>query len=75
MVIASAVVIAVVVGARLTMPETLFYSPYPPNSLLPAFHPLVGGVLLLLAAPAVLAPKQQKVQDPQHPVDSTEVAV
>ena len=72
--IASAIVIVLVLGARLTIPQALFYSPYPPNSLLPAFQPLVGGVLLLLVAPAVLAPRQERSKDPQRTTGSTEVA-
>ena len=56
-VVASAVVVAVIVAAKLTAPETLFYSPYPPNSLLPPFNLLVGATLLLLALPALLAPQ------------------
>jgi energy-coupling factor transport system permease protein len=53
----SVVVVAVVVALRLTMPEALFYNPYPPSSLLPPFHPLVGASLLLLTLPALLAPR------------------
>jgi len=64
-VVACAVVIAAVAIARARIPETLFYSPYPPNSLLPPFQPLLGGVLLLLALPAVLAPKPQATDGPQ----------
>jgi energy-coupling factor transport system permease protein len=59
-VIASAAVLAAVVAVRLLMPETLYYSPYPPNSLLPPFHPLMGGALLLLALPALLAPRRME---------------
>jgi energy-coupling factor transport system permease protein len=66
-VIASAVVLAAVVAARLLVPETLYYSPYPPNSLLPPFDPLVGGALLLLALPALLAPRRV-----EHGVPSAE---
>jgi energy-coupling factor transport system permease protein len=54
---ASAVVVAAVAVARLAAPETLYYSPYPPNSLLPPFEPWVGAVLLLLAIPAIVAPR------------------
>jgi energy-coupling factor transport system permease protein len=54
---ASAVVGAVVVAARLTMPETLVYTPYPPSALLPPFNPYAGAALLLLALPALLAPR------------------
>jgi energy-coupling factor transport system permease protein len=56
-VLASAVVLAVVIAARLIVPETLYYSPYPPSSLLPPFNPWVGAALLLLALPALLAPR------------------
>ena len=57
-VLASALVATVVVIARLKVPETLFYSPYPPSPLLPPFNPVVGAALLLLALPALLAPRQ-----------------
>jgi energy-coupling factor transport system permease protein len=56
-VLASGVVIAVVMIARQIAPETLYYSPYPPNSLLPPFNPWVGAALLLLALPALVAPR------------------
>ncbi len=59
-VIASAAVLGVVVAARLLVPETLYYSPYPPNPLLPPFDPLVGGALLLLTLPALLAPRRME---------------
>ena len=55
-VLASVIVIAVVLAARQMAPETLFYSPYPPNPLFPPFNPWVGAALLLLALPAVVAP-------------------
>lgn len=50
-------VIAVVIAARLFAPETLVYSPYPPHSLWPPFNAYVGAALLLLALPALLAPR------------------
>jgi energy-coupling factor transport system permease protein len=53
-ILASALSLAVVIGARLAAPMTLVYSPYPPNSLLPSFQPLVGMALLLLIAPAIV---------------------
>jgi len=56
-VLASAVVIGVVMVARQIAPGTLYYSPYPPNPLLPPFNPWVGAALLLLALPAVVAPR------------------
>ena len=59
-VIANMAVLAVMVVARLLVPETLYYSPYPPDPLYPPFHPLVGGVLLLLALPALLAPRRME---------------
>jgi energy-coupling factor transport system permease protein len=54
---AGAVVVASVVIARLTVPEALVYSPFPPYPLLPPFNPWVGAVLLLLALPALLVPR------------------
>ncbi len=59
-VIASAIVCAVVMVARVTVPETLYYSPYPPSSLLPPFHPLVGAALLSLVLPALVAPRSKQ---------------
>jgi hypothetical protein len=44
--------LAAVIAGRLFTPQTLAYSPYPPNSLLPPFNPYVGAALLLLALPA-----------------------
>jgi energy-coupling factor transport system permease protein len=54
LVVASAAVVAIALTVRSTAPETLSYVPYPPYPLLPPFDPLVGGALLLLAAPALL---------------------
>ena len=54
--IACIISVAIVVAVRLTAPETLYYSPYPPNPLLPSFNPLVGAALLLLTVPAIVAP-------------------
>jgi len=59
-VLASGVVLAVLVAARLLVPETLYYSPYPPGPLMPPFNPWVGAALLLLALPALLAPRHSK---------------
>jgi energy-coupling factor transport system permease protein len=59
-VMASVTVLGVVVAARLALPEMLYYSPYPPNPLLPPFHPLIGTTLLLLALPALLAPRSRE---------------
>jgi energy-coupling factor transport system permease protein len=66
-VVASAVVVVVVLVVRAQAPETLYYSPYPPNSLLPPFNAYVGASLLLLALPAFLAPQQQSAGDRQRP--------
>ncbi|MFN2242457.1 MAG: energy-coupling factor transporter transmembrane component T, partial [Anaerolineae bacterium] len=55
--VASAISLAIVIVVRLTAPDTFFYSPYPPNSLLPAFDPLVGVALLLLVMPVLVAPR------------------
>jgi energy-coupling factor transport system permease protein len=61
-VIASMVSLAVVIAVRLTAAGTLYYSPYPPNPLLPSFHPLVGAALLLLNMPAIVAPREPTQQ-------------
>jgi energy-coupling factor transport system permease protein len=54
---ASGLVLAVVLFAKATAPGTLYYIPYPPNSLWPPFDPLLGAALILLALPALLAPR------------------
>jgi energy-coupling factor transport system permease protein len=54
-VIASIISLGIVIGVRMLAAETLYYSPYPPNSLLPSFDPLAGAALLLLTAPAIVA--------------------
>lgn len=56
MVAGCGLVLAVVAVARITHPETLVYSPFPPQSLLPPFQPLLAAALLLLVLPAVLVP-------------------
>jgi len=50
-------VLAALLIARSSVPELLVYVPYPPNPLLPSFAPWLGAALLLLAVPALLAPK------------------
>ena len=57
--VASATLLAVVVAAKLAAPELLYYSPYPPNPLLPSFNLWVGAALLLLALPALVAPRDR----------------
>lgn len=54
---ASGIVVITIVAAKLTVPQALAYTPFPPSPLLPPFQPLVGSVLLLLALPALLAPQ------------------
>jgi energy-coupling factor transport system permease protein len=73
-VIASGFVLATMVVARLVVPETLYYSPYPPNPLLPPFQPLVGLALLLLTLTALLAPsrKTQVTSDAPQAIHNTE---
>ena len=56
-VMASIISLGIVIGVRMAAPETLTYSPYPPNSLLPSFDPIAGAALLLLTAPAIAAPR------------------
>ena len=58
---ASALVLVAVIAARLAVPEALAYTPFPPSSLLPPFHPLAASPLLLLALPALLAPQDGEV--------------
>jgi energy-coupling factor transport system permease protein len=54
---ASTTVLAAVVVARLAVPGALAYTPFPPSPLLPPFNPLAAAPLLLLALPALLAPR------------------
>jgi energy-coupling factor transport system permease protein len=61
-VVASVISLAIFTTVRLTTPETLYYSPYPPNPLLPSFNPLVGAALLLLTMPAIVAPRDTEQQ-------------
>jgi energy-coupling factor transport system permease protein len=63
----SAAILALVIAAKLTMPESLVYSPYPPYPLLPPFEPLIGAGLLLLVLPAFLAPStRHQSRSPVH---------
>ncbi len=62
-VLGSLIALAGVISARVTSPETLVYSPFPPYSLLPSFQPLVASAFLLLVLPAILAPGAPK-QEP-----------
>jgi hypothetical protein len=71
-VLSSTVVIAVVMVARQLAPETLYYSPYPPNPLLPPFNPWVGAALLLLVLPALVAPRPESRGVVSSGVQSTE---
>ena len=73
-VIASVIVLVVILAAKAAIPEALIYFPYPPNSLLPPFNPLVGAALLLLVLPAVLAPQPAKrgVTMTEEPVGNLE---
>jgi energy-coupling factor transport system permease protein len=57
-VLTSAAVLVGVLAARVVMPDALVYVPYPPSPLLPPFSPLLGAVLLLLAVPALLVPRE-----------------
>jgi energy-coupling factor transport system permease protein len=71
---ASAIVLAVILAAKSNAPEAMVYLPYPPNSLLPPFNPLVGAALLPLVLPAVLAPRPSKgssqvVETPAGPME------
>jgi energy-coupling factor transport system permease protein len=61
-VVACALAVTGFVGARLAVPEAIFYSPFPPNALWPPFQPVAGAALLLLAVPAVLAPKAMELK-------------
>jgi hypothetical protein len=57
-------VIGVVVTVRQLAPEMVFYLPYPPNPLLPSFNSWIGATLLLLAVPALAAPRVPQVESP-----------
>jgi energy-coupling factor transport system permease protein len=62
--LACATTIAAVLAARYAAPETLYYNPYPPSSLLPPFNAWVGASLLFLALPALVAPRRTGMQAP-----------
>ena len=51
--VALVALLASVTAGRWAAPGLVYY-PYPPGSLVPSFHPLVGAAILLLALPAVL---------------------
>jgi energy-coupling factor transport system permease protein len=55
---ACATILIVVLAVRVMAAETLYYSPYPPSSLLPPFNPWLGATLLLLTVPALVAPRR-----------------
>jgi energy-coupling factor transport system permease protein len=73
--LACGLVIIVVILAKAALPGMLAYTPFPPNPLLPPFNALVGGVLLLLALPALLAPRSAGQVTPttsqMAPLDAT----
>jgi energy-coupling factor transport system permease protein len=69
--ISSTIVLAVILAARLAAPGTLYYSPYPPGPLLPPFEPVIGASLLLLALPALIAPRHA-TRNMQHAPRNTE---
>jgi energy-coupling factor transport system permease protein len=70
---ACGIALAAVIVGRLVAPQTLAYSPYPPNSLLPPFNPYVGAALLLLALPAAygLLGRSARVQRPLNESDGS----
>jgi energy-coupling factor transport system permease protein len=57
--VTSLAVALAVLGARFLAPATLYYSPYPPAALLPAFNPWIGAALLPLALPALLSSRNE----------------
>ncbi|MGC9334255.1 MAG: energy-coupling factor transporter transmembrane component T [Anaerolineae bacterium] len=61
-VVACVLAVAAFAGTRMMMPETLYYSPYPPNALWPPFQPIAGAALLLLAVPALVAPRSLELK-------------
>ena len=67
--IACVIALAAVIAGKLVAPETMVYSPYPPNSLLPPFNPYVGAALLLLALPAgywlVTKSENEQIKEPE----------
>ena len=71
--IACGIAIAAVIAGKLVAPETMAYSPYPPNSLLPPFNPYVGAALLLLALPALywLVTRPTTLHEPINESDGT----
>jgi energy-coupling factor transport system permease protein len=60
----SLLALAGVVMARLLDRMALFYYPYPPYSIWPAFDPRIGALMLLFVAPALLLPGLRKEMAP-----------
>jgi energy-coupling factor transport system permease protein len=58
---AGVTVVAVVVVAKILVPDALVYSPYPPYPLLPPFNPWIGLAMLLLALPALVVRAHDRV--------------
>ncbi len=63
----SLLALAGIVTARLLDRTALFYYPYPPYPIWPAFNPLVGAAYLLFVAPALLAAHRK----PAQPTEAT----
>lgn len=61
-VLGTGITLVSIISTRITNPEVLVYSPFPPQSMLPTFQPLVAAALLLLVLPAILAPSPPKLQ-------------
>jgi energy-coupling factor transport system permease protein len=61
-VVACVLAVAAFAGTRMIVPEALYYSPYPPNALWPPFQPIAGAALLLLAVPALVAPRSVELK-------------
>jgi energy-coupling factor transport system permease protein len=74
--VAGLAALGAILGARLVEPAILVYLPYPPNPLLPPFSLWLGGSLLLLAAPALLAsPRRAPGEGQSHGSHAAETAI
>lgn len=62
----AAIVLLTTVTVSFVAAEQLFYYPYPPFGLLPAFQPLWGGLYALLLAPALFLPAYLPQGSPVH---------
>ncbi len=61
--VASGILLAAVLLLSWLMPGSLFYYPYPPYDLMPAFHPFVAMLFALPILPALLLPPPGQIDN------------